>query len=285
VINLFKLNLNAVYSVAKKEFADNVRSKWIIGLIIIFIIMALLASYLAGAQEGQALGNMQETVLTLMSIAGILVPLIAIMLGYAAISGECESGSMGILLSYPLRRVDILVGKIIGLGLVIVVSTVAGFGLSGIAIAAAAGTESGLSYLAFIGYTILTGFLYLSMSIMFSSFAKRRTTSLGLGVVLFFWSMIYGMIVFGLYAATGGDVEGLFVGAVDFPHWLWASVVFSPMDMYQMGVWLAFDIDRAFGVEIEAPWFFTETLVVMVHILWIEIALVLSYFFFEKRDI
>ncbi len=283
---MFKLNLKAVYTVAKKEFADNVRNKWIIALIIIFAVMTLLASYMAGASAGQTLGDMGDTVLTLMSIAMVLVPLIAIMLGYASISGECESGSMGILLSYPLRRVEVLFGKIIGLGLVIVVSTVVGFGISGIAIAAAAGTESGVAYMSFIGHTILTGFLYLSMSIMFSSIAKRRTTSLGMGVVLFFWSMIYGMVVIGLYAATGGNVNILFSGgAVDFPDWLWASVVFSPMDMYQTALMLAFELKGAFGIQIQTPWFFTETLFALVQILWIEIGLVLSYFFFEKRDI
>lgn len=283
---MFKLNLKAVYTVAKKEFADNVRNKWIIALIIIFAVMTLLASYMAGASAGQTLGDMGDTVLTLMSIAMVLVPLIAIMLGYASISGECESGSMGILLSYPLRRVEVLFGKIVGLGLVIVVSTVVGFGISGIAIAAVAGTESGLAYMSFIGHTILTGFLYLSMSIMFSSIAKRRTTSLGMGVVLFFWSMIYGMIVIGLYAATGGNVNILFsAGAVDFPDWLWASVVFSPMDMYQTALMLAFGLKGAFGIQIQTPWFFTETLFALVQILWIEIGLVLSYFFFEKRDI
>jgi len=282
---VFMLNLKAVYSVAKKEFADNVRSKWIVALIVIFAVMTLLASYLAGASAGQALGGMEETVLSLMSIAGILVPLIAIMLGYAAISGECESGSMGILLSYPIRRVEILVGKIVGLGFVIVVSTVVGFGMGGIAIAATTGTESGLAYMAFIGYTILIGFIYLSMSILFSSIAKRRTTSLGMGVVLFFWSMIYGMIIFGLYYATGGNVSDFFTGSFSFPDWLWVSIVFSPMDMYQMAVMLAFGITEMFDVRIEAPWFFTSALIALVQVLWIEVSLVLAYFFFEKRDV
>ncbi len=209
---MFKLNLKAVYSVAKKEFADNVRSKWIVALIIIFAVMTLLASYLAGAAAGQALGSLEVTVVTLISMAVMLVPIIAVMLGYASISGECESGSMGILLSYPLRRVEVLAGKILGLGLVIVVSTILGFGGAGVLIAATAGTESGLSYLAFIGFTILIGFLYLSTALMFSSVAKRRTTSLALGVLLFFWSMIYSMIITGAFAATGGDLVPSSVG-------------------------------------------------------------------------
>ena len=282
---MFKLNLKAVYSVAKKEFADNVRSKWIVALTIIFAVMTLLASYLAGAAEGQALGSLEVTVVTLIGIAGILVPIIAVMLGYAAISGECESGSMGILLSYPLRRVEVLAGKILGLGLVIVVSTVLGFGGAGVLIAATAGAESGLSYLAFIGFTILIGFLYLSTALMFSSVAKRRTTSLALGVLLFFWSMIYSMIVTGTFAATGGDLGALFSGNLELPGWFWASMIASPMDMYQMAVMLAFGIKEVLEFRIEAPWFITTTLVALVQILWTEISLVLAYFFFKRRDI
>ncbi|MEE9489525.1 MAG: ABC transporter permease subunit, partial [Thermoplasmata archaeon] len=91
------ISLKAIYSVAKKEFADNVRNRWIVALTIIFVILMLLASYVAGAQTGggSVLGGMEETVIGLMSIAVILIPLIAVMLGYASIAGECENGSMG----------------------------------------------------------------------------------------------------------------------------------------------------------------------------------------------
>jgi len=106
-----------------------------------------------------------------------------------------------------------------------------------------------------------------------------------MGVVLFFWSMIYGMIIFGLHYATGGDWTDLMSSDFSFPGWFWASIVFSPMDMYQMAVMLAFGLGGAFGIQIETPWFLTEELLVMVQILWVEIALVLAYFFFEKRDI
>lgn len=282
---MFKVNLRSVYSMAKKEFIDNVRSKWILALIIIFAVLTLLSSYVAGAQAGETLGSMEETVLTLMSTGGIIVPIIAIMLGYASISGDCASGSMGILLSYPIRRGEVLFGKVLGLGMVLVVSVVAGFGIGGIVIAASGGADSAAGYLAFMGLTILTGMLYLSMAIMFSSYAKRRSTALGLGVLLFFWSMIYGMIVFGLFYATGGDFADLLAGNIEFPEWLWASIVFSPTDSYQMMVMYAFGLSTIMGFNFESPWFMTLELLALVQILWTEIALVLAYFLFEKRDI
>ena len=281
------VSLKAIYSVAKKEFADNVRNRWIVALTIIFVILMLLASYVAGAQTGggAVLGGMEETVIGLMSIAVILIPLIAVMLGYASIAGECENGSMGVLLSYPIRRGEVLVGKLIGLGSVIVVSTVVGFGSAGILIAATVGAESGVAYLSFIGLTILSGFLYLSMAVLFSTIAKSRARALGMGVVLFFWSMIYGMIIFGVYMATGGDIQGLITGTEPFPDWLYATIVISPTDLYQLAVMLAFGIGQVFGYSFDVPFFMTTTFAVMVQILWIELAVVLAYFSFKKRDI
>lgn len=281
------ISLKAIYSVAKKEFADNVRNRWIVALTIIFVILMLLASYVAGAQTGggSVLGGMEETVIGLMSIAVILIPLIAVMLGYASIAGECENGSMGILLSHPIRRGEILVGKLIGLGFVIVVSTVVGFGSAGILIAATVGAESGAAYVSFIGLTILSGFLYLSMAVLFSTIAKSRTKALGMGVVLIFWSMIYGMIIFGVYLATGGDIQGLMSGSEPFPNWLYASIIISPADLYQLAVMMAFEIKFVFGYSFDIPFFMTTEFAVMVQILWIELAVVLAYFSFKKRDI
>ncbi|MFQ6128797.1 MAG: ABC transporter permease [Thermoplasmata archaeon] len=286
-MSILRINPGAIYSVAKKEFADNLRNKWIVALTVIFVVLTIVTSYLAGGQarDSSVFGGMEETVIMLLSISTILIPLIAIMLGYATISGECESGSLGVVLAYPVRRVEVLLGKLSGLSSVLIVSTVVGFGAGGIVIAATVGTESWAAYLVFIGLTILLGILYLSMSMLFSAISARRTTSLGAAVILFFWSMIYGMIVFGIYIASGGDLHELIMGNATFPDWIWASVILSPMDMSQMSVMLAFGVEQVFGFNVEVPSFISLGLLVMVQILWIEVALVLAYYFFEKRDV
>ncbi|MFQ5910855.1 MAG: ABC transporter permease [Thermoplasmata archaeon] len=283
----WRVSPRAIYSVAKKEFADNVRNKWIVALTAIFAVLTIAASYLAGGQAGgdSVFGGMEETVVTLLSISALLIPLIAIMLGYATISGESQSGSLAVILAHPIKRVEVLVGKLIGLSSVLVVSTVLGFGAGGIVIAATVGAESAVAYLVFIGLTILLGILYLSVAMLFSAISAKRATSLGAGVLLFFWSMIYGIVVFGVYLASGGDYMDLLLGNATLPDWFWASVVLSPMDMSQMAVMLAFDITQLFGFDVRAPSFITLGLLVMVQILWIEISLVLAYFFFRKRDI
>ena len=119
------INLKSIYSIAKKEFMDNIRNKWIIAMIIIFLLLTILSSYLAGGQSGSdTFGGMEDTVVTLLSISTLLIPIIAIMLGYATISGEAENGSLSIVLSYPIKRIEVLIGKLFGLGSVLFFSNI-----------------------------------------------------------------------------------------------------------------------------------------------------------------
>lgn len=277
-----RINPNIVYSIAKKEFTDNVRNRWIIALTIIFVILTFAASVLGGKGS---MGGLDETVTTLLSISSILIPLIAIMLGYATISGEAESGSLSVVLSYPVRRMEVLLGKFFGLGMVIVVSTVMGFGAGGVVIVATTGTSQTGSYLAFIGLTILLGVLYLSLSICFSAICKKRVSSLGMGIMIFFWSMIYGTIIFGIYLSTGGSWADLMTEQVKLPNWLWASVFLSPSDMYQSAVIRVFNIKQAFGFSVASPSFINLRSIIFVQLLWTIIPLIIAYYFFEKRDI
>jgi ABC-type transport system involved in multi-copper enzyme maturation permease subunit len=281
------LNLKNIYTIMKKEFTDNIRNKWIIIITIIFIILTMTSSYLAGGQtnDSTAFGGMEETVVSLIGISSLLIPLIAILLGFSTISGEAESGALSVILSYPIRRIEVLIGKFFGLSMVITISSFLGFGLAGVVIALTVGTESGLSYLAFILLAILLGMIYLSVIICISSVTKKRITSIGGGILLFFWSMIYGIIVLGIFLGSGGNYQQLFSGTISFPDWFWASVVFSPTDMNQMTVMKSFGLQQVMGFPIEAPEFLSMGFLLLVHLIWIIIPLILAYFFFKRRDI
>ncbi len=283
----FKINFGSIYSVAKKEFEDNVRNRWITSLIIIFVILTIATSYFAGSREADSssLGEMEDTITVLLSISVILIPIIAIMLGYATISGECESGSLYVILAYPIRRREVLLGKFFGLGSVIVFSTIVGFGAGGVLIAILAGTSEWRSYLIFIALTILLGLLYLSVSMFFSTLTSKRSTSLGLGVLIFFWSMIFGIILMAVYLGGGGSYDELLTGETTFPNWMWWAILLSPMDMNQVAVLRAFGIEEVFGFSMEFPSFMTLSLLITVQLIWIIVPLILAYYVFERRDI
>lgn len=277
------MNSRIVYAIAKKEFMDNARNKWIVAMTIIFIILTIAASILAGGGE---IGNMGDTVGALLSISSFLVPIIAIMLGYATISGEAESGALSVVLSYPVRRSEVLFGKFFGLGAVICLSVLLGFGSAGVVISATTGSSQWFGFIQFILLTMLLGLVYLSLSICCSSLLKRRVTSLATGIVIFFEGMIIGMIFFGALLATGGSMEDFATGNLDsMPEWFWYDPFLSPTDGYQTASTIAFDVKEFFGFSIEIPGWLNMGTIVLSQLLWLFIPLILAYYFFEKRDI
>jgi len=278
-----EFNISNVITIAKKEFMDNLRNNWIMILTVLFIILTLVMSFVSG---GGSLGDIEITVIGLLSIASVLVPIIAIMLGYNTISWEAESGSLLVLQSYPVSREDVYFGKFLGLGSVLAVSVLLGFGISGIIIGASVGGANPGGFLVFIFLTILLGLIYLSTSICFSAILKRRTTSLYAGVGLFFWSMIISSVTMGVFLGTGGSFADLLSGGM--PNWLWSStMVLSPQDMYQTATMLGFDLRAVdisgFGIMI--PDFISMANLLVIFILWIVVPLGVGYYFYRKRDI
>jgi len=278
-----KFNPRAMYTIAKKEFLDNIRNKWVILLTFLFVLIIVLFSYATGS--GETFGDMETTVFGLLGISSILIPLIAIILGFSTISGEAESGALYVVLSYPVRRVEVLLGKLLGLGSVIIVSVFIGFGLGGVVIALTVGPESWVGYIAFIFLSIFLGFIYLSLSICISAFCKRRITSIGGGLLVFFWSMIYETIVTAIYFVTGGSIEDLMASII--PDWFYNSVVFSPSDLFQTTVYRAFggSTIEAMGFSVTIPEFLSPINLIIFLIIWFLVPLVLAYIFFKKRDI
>jgi ABC-type transport system involved in multi-copper enzyme maturation permease subunit len=282
------INLRAIFTISKKEFLDNIRNKWVILLSIIFTLLIIIFSYVAGGQTGgeTTFGNLQNTVIALLTITSLLIPLIALILGFSTISGEAESGALYVVLSYPVRRIEVLLGKLLGLGSVIIFSIFLGFGLGGIILAATTGQESWIGYIVFILLSILMGFIYLSLSICISSYCKRRITSIGGVLIVFFWGMIYGTVMIAILFATGYDLESLFIGG-NIPEWFFYSVIFSPGDLHQTAVYRGFGLETidAMGFSSTIPEILSMNLLLIVHLIWFILPLVLAYYFFRKRDI
>jgi Cu-processing system permease protein len=278
-----RMNPRSTYTIAKKEFADNARNKWILALISIFLILSVAASVMAGSGR---VGEMDVTVGVLISISSMLVPIISIMLGYATISGEAESGALSVVLACPVRRIEVLLGKFLGLGAVICLSILVGFGISGVLIAVSTGEAEWGGYIGFILLTMLLGMLYLSLSVCFSSVLKRRVTSLGAGVVVFFWGAICGMVFMGVFMATGGDIGDFFEGDTsDLPDWFWFDMFLSPQDGSGTAAMLAFGETELLGYEVNPPPWINLGTLVFVQLLWTLIPLALAYIWFRKRDV
>jgi Cu-processing system permease protein len=277
--------LNSISSIAKKEILDNVRNKWIIVLTIIFASLALVVSYF-GSIFSQGWQNFGATISGMMSLVQFLIPIIGLMLGYAAIIGEIEKGSMSSLLSLPVNRLEIILGKFFGLGSILSFTTLIGFGVAGIVIAANVVDVNYADYLVFIGATILLGLVFLSLSLFFSSLFKKRSTAMGGAILLWFlFNMILPLVFVGIMIASSG-IENI-ISSGGFPDWYHALELFNPLSVYSALISLTVGpvstMQGAFSMSY--PSFYSSGLMASILILWIVSFLLLAFWRFDRRDV
>lgn len=272
-----------IIAMAKKEFLDNVRNRWLIIITAIFLIMTIASSIVAGGGE---IGEMGATVTTLISLSSMLLPVIGIMLGYGTIAGEAESGALAVVLSYPVKRIEVLIGKFFGLSSVIIASVMGGFGIAGLIISLVTSATEWSGYLIFMGLSILLGILYVSLSLFFSAILKRRATALGAGIFIFFWGAIIGTIWLGIYASSGGSIQDFLSGGeIELPSWFWFELFLSPQDGSQTATMLAFGVKKIMGFSFDTPSWINLSTISLSQLIWTLVPLSLAMWFFKKRDI
>ena len=276
--------LDIIINIAKKEFMDNIRNKWIIIITILFASLTLLASY-AGSIYSEGWQDLGVTMSIMSGLVNFLITIIALILGYSAIIGEIEKGSMNSLLSLPAKRLEIVLGKFFGLGMVLTSTILIGFGIAGIIIGFNVPDVKYDEYLIFIGATILVGFVFLSIGIFLSCLFRKRSTAMGGAIFVFFlFTIIWQFIVFALLIITSSfNIENAALS-----DWYFALNFFNPLGAY--GSLLSLNIPSIAAqqtelIAVEYPSFFNTTNMLITLILWLFIPLILAYWRFKNKDI
>lgn len=272
---------NPIILIAKKEIMDCIRNFWIITITAIFVLLTLIESYF-GSVFSTGWHDFGATISFMMLSVEWIVPILAFMLGYAAIIGEIERGSMSALLSMPINRVEIVFGKFLGLGGVLSLSILLGFGSAGAIIGIMIPNANYGEYLSFILSTVLYGIVYLSVAIFFSTLFKKRSTALGGAIFLwFFFNMILPLVLLGI-AVAGKALPDIINGYA--PDWYYVLQLINPTSVYSALVSLNVGLDLMGTVE-KYPAFYTTELLVTVLIIWITVFLILTLWRFRRKDI
>ncbi|MFO8077898.1 MAG: ABC transporter permease subunit [Thermoplasmatota archaeon] len=272
-----------VLIIAKKEIMDNIRNKWIIIMTLIFAALTILVSYFGSQGEGWQ--SLAITIIGMMTLVEYLIPIIGLMLGYAAIVGEIETGSMSAFLSLPVKRFEIILGKFIGLGGVLSFSILIGFGIAGIIIGFNVSDVDYVQYVSFIASSIVLGLVFIALSLFFSSFFKRRSTSMGMSIFLwFFFTMIWGIVMTGI-AFMSSNID--FTSAQGFPDWYFAVNMINPLSAY--GTLVSLSVGPASMMEEMIsnlyPDYYTPGLMAVILFIWMIVFIFLSIWWFKKRDL
>lgn len=208
-----RIEWRLVRVLAAKEWRDRLRNRWVLAVAVLFALFALAIAYFGAAQQG-AVGfrSLDATLASLASLVVYLVPLIALLLGYDAVVGECERGALDLLLSMPVTRFEVLLGKYLGLGAALTGATALGFGAGLLPLAGQLTVSEGWRYAAFVGAAIAMGLAFLSIALLVSVFARDRVRASGAALALwFFFVLVYDLLLMGaLVLSEGGMANSVF---------------------------------------------------------------------------
>jgi len=251
--------------IAAKELRDRIRNRWVIAVAVIFTLFALAIAYFGSAQQGEVgLRNIEVTIASLVSLVIYLIPLIALILGYDAIVGERERGSLDLLLSMPITRLELLLGKFAGLSAALATATLAGFGLAGLLLAYYENETSALyHYAGFMVSAILLGMVFLSLAVMVSVMARDRARASGAAIAVWFlFVLVYDLTLLGVLVLSGGSFGEQF-----FPLLLLLNPadIFRILNIFSMeDLKVFYGLATVFPASLSNPWLLGSMMVAWI---------------------
>ncbi len=223
--------MSQIWNIARKEFSDGLRNRWLLAISLLFAVLAVGIAWLGAAASGQlGFTSIPATIASLASLATFLVPLIALLLAYDAIVGEDEAGTLMLLLTYPLGRGQLLLGKFVGHGLILALATLIGFGCAALAIAVlVADVDLGLLVWAFARFMLsstVLGWVFLAMAYVLSSKVSEKSSAAGLALGLWFlFVLVFDLALLALLVISQGKFSP------DLLPWL---LLLNPTDVYRL---------------------------------------------------
>lgn len=195
-------------AIATKEFNDRIRSRWLHLSALLLLGLGLTTAFFGSSPQGvTGFHGWPVTVAGLISLSIYLVPLLALGLGYDAICGEFEQGTMNILLAYPVSRAEIFAGKFLGLALALLLALLGGYGLTGLVLFF--GSNDPVPWGAgglFFASSVFLGLAFLSLSFLVSTIVQERAKAILWAVILWFTGVfIYDLILVGILVLTSNN--------------------------------------------------------------------------------
>jgi len=223
--------MNNVLIIAAKEVQEGLRNRWVLATTILLATLALTLTFLGSAPTGNVgVRALDVVIVSLSSLTIFLLPLIALLISHDAIVGEMERGTMLLLLSYPVGRWQVLLGKFTGHLAILAFATVLGYGAAALALAATGaeiGAESWMAFAAMVGSSVLLGAVFIAIGTLVSALVRDRGTAAGIAVGIWLvLVLIYDMALLGLLVVDQGKF--LPAGFVN------VLLLLNPTDVYRM---------------------------------------------------
>lgn len=223
--------MKTILIIAGKEIRDGLRNRWVLATTLLLAGLALSLTFLGAAPSGATGAQPLDVVIvSLSSLTIFLLPLIALLIAHDALVGEVERGTMLLLLSYPVGRSQVILGKFAGQVAVLGFATLVGYGAAAAALLASGAEIDATSWLAFaamIGSSVLLGAAFVAIGQLISASSRDRGTAAGIAVgVWLVFVLIYDMGLLGLMVMDQGrTVTGPVLNAL---------LLVNPTDTYRL---------------------------------------------------
>ncbi|HMB75546.1 MAG TPA: ABC transporter permease subunit [Kiloniellaceae bacterium] len=222
--------MSGLLGVAAAEFRIAIRNRWVTVLVVLMLLFSLVLSAAGSAPSGElGADRLSVTVASLTGLAVYLIPLMALLLSFDAIAGDRDRGTLALLLTYPLSRPGLLLGKFLAHLTVLGIALLAGYGTAAAAAFATDGTAAaGLAPLFRLFWSsLLLGATFLGIGYSASAMAKRSGTAASMAIGI--WLLLIVLFDLALLSAVVADDGGTFTTAV-FPWFLLGN----PADAFRL---------------------------------------------------
>ena len=197
--------MKTVLVLALGEIREGLRNRWVAASIVLLATLAFALSALGSAPTGTVNANaLSVSVASLSSLSVYLLPLIALMLSFPALVGELERGTLLLLLTYPVARWQVVVGKFVGHVAILMLAVFVGYGVPALftGFQGDGGWMGWQGYVAMMGSSVLLGAAFIALGYLVSASVRERATAAGfaIGVWLLF-VVLYDIGLLGMLLA------------------------------------------------------------------------------------
>lgn len=184
----------SVFTVASKEFSDTVKGKRFLILLAIFLLLVVVAqatvyvSTSSGGRTAMSRGFLGSTAYSLATIMSYFAPIVGLALGFDAISGEREKGTLKIVLAQPIYRDTVFNGKFLSsfsaISLAVLLASLVNVGGAIVFLGITPSAEDAARLALFMLFSILFAMTYYAIAAFLSTALKRTSQSIIVGVIL-----------------------------------------------------------------------------------------------------
>jgi Cu-processing system permease protein len=276
--------MNNIVLIAWKEIQECLRNRWVVAMTLLLAALALSLTFLGSAPTGNVgTSALDIVIVSLSSLTIFVVPLVALLISHDAIVGEMERGTMLLLLSYPVSRLQVLLGKFVGHLSVLTFATVFGYGAAAIALLISGAEISSGSWVAFANMiltSILLGAVFIAIGYLISALVRERATAAGIAIGI--WLLLVVLFDMALLGALAVD-QGRTISSAA----LSTMLLFNPTDVYRLfnlaGAGNVSVLTNMSGIANQAS--LSPLLLLATLVVWVLVPLTLAGLSFSRREL